>query len=203
MNGQWDTALLGQRRQHRDAVGARRVGDDRARPHGRGRRETRYETCEFSVGDSQQQQFGAGGDLVWRQDGGVWQPAFGALPRRVRNRATRNDNMIGALQRYTQRRADPTSGNDANREPRRTQSVDMLHCRRPRKLSWFLRSGPALRVPDGRYEPNSLVAAPATAAAGRGGLKPRQQLGDRLAAGVLRAAMSPSFGLRKRRFDWL
>ncbi len=38
MDGQGDAALLGQRGQHADAVGARRVDDDRARPHRRGGR---------------------------------------------------------------------------------------------------------------------------------------------------------------------
>ena len=85
----------------------------------------------------------------------------------------------------------------------RSPSTGVLHRRRPRKLSWFLRSGPALRVPDGRYKPNSLFAAPTTAAAGRGGLKPRQQVRNRLPAGVLCAAMPPRLGPRSRRFRWL
>ncbi len=76
MNGQRDAALLGQRRQHADAVGTRRVGDDRARPHRRGGREARHQPGELGVGNGQQQQFGAAGDLVGRQDGGVGQPRW-------------------------------------------------------------------------------------------------------------------------------
>ena len=122
---------------------------------------------EFGVGHGEQQQFGAVGDLVDRQHRGVGQPALCPLAGRVGDGAAGDHDVLGALQRNAERGADPTSGNDADREPRRAESVGgspsqttSLRCRK------FLRSGPALRVPDGRYETSSLVAATATAAPG-------------------------------------
>ena len=99
---------------------------------GRGGREARHQATEFGVGDRQQQQFGTAGDLVDRQHGSVGKPTLGALPRRLRNRAARDHHMLGALQRHTERSADPTSGNDADREPRRAEDRRGAPCRRPR-----------------------------------------------------------------------
>ena len=79
--------------------------------------------CKLGIGHRKQQQLGSAGDLVDGQHRGVGQPALGALPRRVRYRAARDDDVIGALQRHTERGADPASGDDADREPGRTQSV--------------------------------------------------------------------------------
>ena len=39
-----------------------------------------------------------------------------------------DDDVVGALQRDTQRTADPPCGNDSDSEPGRTQSVELLHC---------------------------------------------------------------------------
>jgi hypothetical protein len=41
----------------------------------------------------------------------------------MRYGAARDDDMFGALQRDAERRTHPTSGNDADREPRRAESV--------------------------------------------------------------------------------
>src|SRR5215218_3641944 len=52
----------------------------------------------------------------------------------MRDGAAGDDHMVGTFERYTQRGTHSTSGNDADREPRGTQPVDMLHRRRPRKF---------------------------------------------------------------------
>ena len=73
------------------------------------------------------------------------------------------------------------------------QSVELQHRRRPSQVSWFVpvpRRGyrtVAKTLPRRRRESPvafaSVLAASASAASGRAGLQPRQQLGDRLAAG--------------------
>ena len=75
------------------------------------------------VGHSQQKQFGAGGNLVNRQHRRVRQPALGTLARCVRYGTARYDDMFGALQCDAERSTHPTSGNNADREPRRAESV--------------------------------------------------------------------------------
>ncbi len=150
MDGQRDAPLLGQRAQDRDPVRARRVHDDRAAMHRARRRETRDHACEFGIGNRQQKQFRARGDVVDRQDRSVGQATLGALSRLGRYGAARDDDVLRTLQRDAERSAHPSGGDDADGEPGGTQSVrgtprvrGLHHRRRPHKVGVLVRSDPA------------------------------------------------------------
>ena len=69
MNGQRYAALLGQRRQHVDAVEARGVHDDRSRPHRRCGSQARHQTRQLGVRHREQQQLRVTGDVGHRRTG--------------------------------------------------------------------------------------------------------------------------------------
>ena len=149
MDGQRNAALLGQRRQHADAVGAGGVRDDRARPHRRGGREARHQVGEFGVRHREQQQLGAAGDLVDRQHRGVGQPAS-ARCRDAWEIALHATTTCSARSSATPS-AVPTRPAEmmptVSRAGRNPSGVSM---QTTSQVSRFVRSGPALRVPDGR-----------------------------------------------------
>ena len=79
MNGQREAALLGQRRQHTDSVGARGMHDDRFRPHSLCRGQPGHHTGKLGVGHREQHQLGTRSDLVDGEDRGVGQATTGPL----------------------------------------------------------------------------------------------------------------------------
>jgi hypothetical protein len=134
VNRQRYAAVLGQRRQNVDAVGAGRVRHDRSGSHRRRGGQAGHQAGKFAVGNRQQQQLSGRGDVRRRQHLRIGQPAHRPLPGRVGDGAARDHDVVGAFQRNAQRGSYPTRGDDSHLEPGRAQTVELHHRRRPHSV---------------------------------------------------------------------
>ena len=138
VNRQRDAAVLGQWRQDADPVGAGGVRHDGPGPHRRRGGQPRHQAGEFAVGNRQQQQLSAGGDVRRRSTGVSGSRRCARCRDACGDGAARHHDVVGALQRHTERGAYPAGGDDPHLEPGRAQTVELHHRRRPHMMSSFV-----------------------------------------------------------------